>query len=48
MDALQPPEAQCRLFEIKMALFICTVANFLIAPILFCLVSRFGDEIARR
>ena len=45
MDALQPQEAPCRLFERKIAPFICTVANFLIALLLFCRVSRFGGEI---
>ena len=45
MDALQPQEAPCRLFERKIAPFICTVANFLVALLLFCRVSRFGGEI---
>ena len=45
MDALQPREAPCRLFERKIAPFICTFANFLIALLLFCRVSRFVGEI---
>ena len=45
MDALQPREAPCRLFKRKIAPFICTFANFLIALLLFCRVSRFVGEI---